>query len=120
MAFFEVLPPEYERDGNPYRAYVGGTEELNTGQIRIEPPFSPSAEYLEFVKGDVSVNLEHMLTSEHATLLRFNINSGFGSLTNEARVRATVEHILLDLGTSAVLDYFRQEHDGSVPPEQPV
>jgi hypothetical protein len=112
VAFFEVLPPEQQRLDNPYRAWVGGSASLNTGQIRVEPPFTTSETYLEYLEGNVSVCLEHMLTSGQSTLLRFEIHDDFGGLTNEARVRATVESLLLDLGASAVVEYFKSEHDG--------
>ena len=89
----------FDRTDEAYTATaVDGGHDWRQGEIRVEPPFIASQEWLDARGEEGDVELQHIVTSEKATILRFSLHGANHHLSPEIRVETAVTGIIGELG----------------------
>jgi len=108
---FEVLPVATEHDSNPYKALVAAEPDLSDGIIRFSPPFTPGDVLLQWARNEADLSLEHLVTTDEATVLNFGQDSDEDLDKRRQNVVATVRVIFTSLGYAADSELLVREYE---------
>ena len=98
---------------NPYEILVSNAVD-DGGDIRIEPPFDCSDEWLEDKGLEGHVGLVFSATDRHATILEYDIPPVPGThWNNMERLDMTIGHIMQGLGELASKEAFIRAYEGA-------
>lgn len=98
--------------GLPYTVLVGHDSDVQTGEVRIEPPATISDDLLELLYIESDVKVTNSISGKESTLLVFRVDTESDwaqSLSNQERLDRTLVVLADQLGKVALGSTFKEE-----------